>query len=110
MIRRPPRSTLFPYPTLFRSHIDPQCAFALTRDRNRDDTGPSVPLQLVGRAQEQEPRLLFLGTPDELEGHARAGVVTVPIACQSEGALGVYVRSEERRVGKEGRSWWSAYH
>src|SRR5256885_10033160 len=28
MIRRPPRSTLFPYTTLFRSHdfgIDPQC-------------------------------------------------------------------------------------
>src|SRR2546430_8264631 len=23
MIRRPPRSTLFPYTTLFRSHIDP---------------------------------------------------------------------------------------
>jgi xanthine dehydrogenase accessory factor len=40
---------------------------------------------------EGEPRLLFLGTPDELEGHARAGVVTVPIACQSEGALEVYV-------------------
>ena len=38
-----------------------------------------------------EPRLLFLGTPDELEGHARDGVVTVPIACQSEGALEVYV-------------------
>src|SRR5262249_58036367 len=36
-------------------------------------------------------RLLFLGTPDELEGHAREGVVTVPIACQSEGALEVYV-------------------
>ena len=38
-----------------------------------------------------EPKLLFLGTPEELEGHARDGVVTVPIACQSEGALEVYV-------------------
>src|SRR2546429_9234517 len=26
MIRRPPRSTLFPYTTLFRSHLDPQQA------------------------------------------------------------------------------------
>src|SRR2546429_5634380 len=27
MIRRPPRSTLFPYTTLFRSHIpDPECS------------------------------------------------------------------------------------
>jgi xanthine dehydrogenase accessory factor len=38
-----------------------------------------------------EPTLLFLGPPDELEGHARDGVVTVPIACQSEGAMEVYV-------------------
>ncbi len=37
------------------------------------------------------PRLLFLGSPDELEGRQREGVVTVPIACQSEGALEVYV-------------------
>ena len=36
-------------------------------------------------------RLLFLGTPDELAEHQRDGVVTVPIACQSEGALEVYV-------------------
>jgi xanthine dehydrogenase accessory factor len=38
-----------------------------------------------------EPKLLFLGTPEELDEHRRDGVVTVPIACQSEGALEVYV-------------------
>src|SRR3989454_3121329 len=27
MIRRPPRSTLFPYTTLFRSHLQPPAAF-----------------------------------------------------------------------------------
>src|SRR2546425_8823332 len=33
MIRRPPRSTLFPYTTLFRSLVDQLAAFArLTRD------------------------------------------------------------------------------
>jgi xanthine dehydrogenase accessory factor len=37
------------------------------------------------------PRLMFLGPPEELEGPAREGVVTVPIACQSEGALEVYL-------------------
>ncbi len=36
-------------------------------------------------------RLMFLGPPEELEGHARDGMVSVPIACQSEGALQVYV-------------------
>ena len=35
--------------------------------------------------------LLFLGPPEELAGRARDGVVTVPIACQSEGALEVFV-------------------
>src|SRR5438132_13791125 len=30
MIRRPPRSTLFPYTTLFRSFVDP-CVLAATR-------------------------------------------------------------------------------
>src|SRR5258705_680707 len=29
MIRRPPRSTLFPYTTLFRSHLRPNCDDAL---------------------------------------------------------------------------------
>ena len=37
------------------------------------------------------PELLFLGSPEELDAHRREGVVTVPIACQSEGALEVYV-------------------
>src|SRR2546430_6188092 len=35
MIRRPPRSTLFPYTTLFRSRSDPkEAALAATRCRN----------------------------------------------------------------------------
>src|SRR2546430_7827820 len=33
MIRRPPRSTLFPYTTLFRSVFAPRCAFADQRCR-----------------------------------------------------------------------------
>jgi xanthine dehydrogenase accessory factor len=52
---------------------------------------PTVIREALTALAEGEPRLLFLGTPDELEGHARPGVVTVPIACQSEGALEVYV-------------------
>jgi xanthine dehydrogenase accessory factor len=41
--------------------------------------------------EEGTPRVLFLGTAEELEREGRAGVVRVPIACQSEGALEVYV-------------------
>src|SRR2546422_8516674 len=35
MIRRPPRSTLFPYTTLFRSHLDPGVPVAASRGRVR---------------------------------------------------------------------------
>jgi xanthine dehydrogenase accessory factor len=52
---------------------------------------PTVVREALKALEEGTPRLLFLGSPEELEGHARAGVVTVPIACQSEGALEVYV-------------------
>jgi xanthine dehydrogenase accessory factor len=38
------------------------------------------------------PRLIFLGTPDELESVAvREGISYVPMSCQSEGALEIYI-------------------
>lgn len=37
------------------------------------------------------PQLMYLGPADELDGHRRPGVVTVPIACASEGALEVFM-------------------
>lgn len=37
------------------------------------------------------PRLLFLGTPDDIRELSRPGVVTVPISCTSEGALEVFL-------------------
>jgi xanthine dehydrogenase accessory factor len=52
---------------------------------------PTVVREALAAIEEGEPRLLFLGTPEELEAHHREGVVRVPIACQSEGALEVYV-------------------
>jgi xanthine dehydrogenase accessory factor len=52
---------------------------------------PTVIREALRSIEEGTPRLLFLGTPEELEGHSRDGVVTVPIACQSEGAIEVYV-------------------
>lgn len=52
---------------------------------------PTVVREALKALEEGTPRLLFLGSPEELEGHARDGVVSVPIACQSEGALEVYV-------------------
>lgn len=38
-----------------------------------------------------EARIMYLGPPEELDGHQRPGVVTVPIACASEGSLEVFM-------------------
>src|SRR3712207_7669915 len=51
MIRRPPRSTLFPYTTLFRSVrqnvIQSFCLAALTRDGEAQDAPPEVRRSLL---------------------------------------------------------------
>jgi xanthine dehydrogenase accessory factor len=52
---------------------------------------PTVVREARRALEEGTPRLLFLGPPEELAGHDREGVVTVPIACQSEGAMEVHV-------------------
>jgi xanthine dehydrogenase accessory factor len=38
-----------------------------------------------------EPKLLLLGQPEQFGGSIPEGMVTIPISCQSEGALQVYV-------------------
>src|SRR5688572_31270623 len=52
MIRRPPRSTLFPYTTLFRSHRGPR-RFR-TVDHRVEDRGRAQ--QMGGRASRQDQR------------------------------------------------------
>ena len=52
---------------------------------------PTVIRESLKALDEGTSRLLFLGPPEELAARGRDGVVTVPIACQSEGALEVYV-------------------
>jgi xanthine dehydrogenase accessory factor len=52
---------------------------------------PTVVREAMRVLEKGTPELMFLGPPEELDAHRRDGVVTVPIACQSEGALEVYV-------------------
>src|SRR5580698_1463867 len=40
---------------------------------------------------DQEPKLLLLGTPEQFGAGLPEGMVVVPISCQSEGALQVYI-------------------
>src|SRR2546425_13178181 len=97
MIRRPPRSTLFPYTTLFRSDPSQDFVFqALVPD-----------LQVVVRVE--------LALAVEVDVHVQSlshdsrrahGV----LGHRTDGREARLARSEERRVGKECRSRWSPYH
>src|SRR3712207_9177512 len=109
MIRRPPRSTLFPYTTLFRSHdeifqgatpvlagVDAASTYCylLAAERRRDADTWGVHLL---DAAERGLR------PDHTIADAGRGLRAGQDAAWGE-------RSEERRVGKECRSRWSPYH
>jgi len=52
---------------------------------------PTVVREAKQALQDGRPRLMFLGPADELDGRFREGVVLVPMACESEGALEVYL-------------------
>ena len=94
MIRRPPRSTLFPYTTLFRSAVGTEKG--LVRGEADVPTDPHVLVPAVLAALESD-----------------AGIVGDLIFVVDDGAsdaIVAHVRSEERRVGKECRSRWSPYH
>src|SRR2546422_11303800 len=97
MIRRPPRSTLFPYTTLFRS-----------RDRlTRRLAEVGAELNVLAWTLDGQPALVTLAS-------RRACHLTPKISSNRRTARSqtnaVVTRSEERRVGKECRSRWSPYH
>src|SRR3712207_9342015 len=113
MIRRPPRSTLFPYTTLFRSEV-------VYQDLALADNLDVVENMFLGREELEPTRTL-----DETKMEARArdtlkglSVTTIRSVRQTVAGLSggqrqsvaVAKRSEERRVGKECRSRWSPYH
>src|SRR2546430_13470809 len=57
MIRRPPRSTLFPYTTLFRSDREPsRRAVRLRRPLRRDAPGTGLSSGLLGHARDRLER------------------------------------------------------
>src|SRR2546422_11008145 len=100
MIRRPPRSTLFPYTTLFRSPLvgeRDRLRLRVTRQerlRHRQRRNP-------GDGERAGPRQEF----------APVDAAVAVLVVELEYALvDFHPRSEERRVGKECRSRWSPYH
>src|SRR2546430_14454637 len=100
MIRRPPRSTLFPYTTLFRSLT--YLALARGSRQRVEDAARLVesaggPDRLISDVARRELTLRSLGAERRL-------ALEMAVDERAE------VRSEERRVGKECRSRWSPYH
>src|SRR2546429_7978425 len=114
MIRRPPRSTLFPYTTLFRSRsvrvaYDRDAAVYTSRSHRTELHGQYETLRWSERHGSTPVTL----TPTQ------SLILTVqfsPVAAGSvNGSISIVSnangsRSEERRVGKECRSRWSPYH
>src|SRR3712207_9320430 len=105
MIRRPPRSTLFPYTTLFRSsgkttlalHIiaEAQKAGGLAAFIDAEHAFDPVYAEAIGLDLQN----LYFSQPDNGEQ-----------ALEIADTLVRSGRSEERRVGTECRSRWSPYH
>src|SRR2546430_11063470 len=56
MIRRPPRSTLFPYTTLFRSLVDAAAERHHRNDRQGREHGPLRPGGKPGRCRDDQDR------------------------------------------------------
>src|SRR5256884_8032863 len=104
MIRRPPRSTLFPYTTLFRSvWLRRFCGrFELILEDTLRFT-KSV-LLLVHLCEAVAREVQTGGIMGRLRFGHRRQIKSLRF-CQVSRQ-----RSEERRVGKECRSRWSPYH
>src|SRR2546422_8671626 len=102
MIRRPPRSTLFPYTTLFRSRpgapgLDTECSLLYTSGTTGRPKGCILTnfyyLNAGAWYRDLGGRISFERGRDRILN-----------------PLPLFHRSEERRVGKECRSRWSPYH
>src|SRR3712207_9447766 len=110
MIRRPPRSTLFPYTTLFRSKVE-GVHYAPPLFQGVEDR----PAKQREKDQADEGTELGIPPPSAHDGLEQAhqggeeldhGLHT----SERRGRVDRPIRSEERRVGKKCRSRWSPYH
>src|SRR2546422_11569891 len=102
MIRRPPRSTLFPYTTLFRSRII----------GHRLGGGLPARRRIVQPEGVVEVRAVHGDVVVQPVSPREAVVAITPRIDPNQVARAALDRrrSEERRVGKECRSRWSPYH
>src|SRR3712207_9046265 len=109
MIRRPPRSTLFPYTTLFRSDFDEALWQQLLEEAENSELselkapiiGCDRDLDILNQARINAEQC---GVADKVTFTQKDLSVLSLLDAPADR------RSEERRVGKECRSRWSPYH
>src|SRR3712207_9480007 len=121
MIRRPPRSTLFPYTTLFRSKLTDHhgktvdfrnVILIMTTNAGASDMArEGVGFGNITREGEDEEAIKRMFTPEfrnRLDAVVPFGYLPPEVVARVVDKF--ILRSEERRVGKECRSRWSPYH
>src|SRR5690554_7806464 len=130
MIRRPPRSTLFPYTTLFRSRalillptrelaqqtLKQVALFARYTFIKAELVTGGEDFKIQASRMRRNPDIL-IGTPGRMIEHFEAGNLElgdleVLVLDEADRMLDMgfaedVLRSEERRVGKEWRAVWS---
>src|SRR3712207_9439248 len=110
MIRRPPRSTLFPYTTLFRSNkykliYDESILKSERRCYGVRGSGDSIICERIDCSA--LPNTDFVDVKNKTPNQISFEVI---YTIEGKGYKDSSLRSEERRVGKECRSRWSPYH
>src|SRR2546422_11535901 len=108
MIRRPPRSTLFPYTTLFRSVTGFTSGDVSTTNAsvsNFSGSGAVYTFDVAASGQGGVSVSVAASAAQDGAGNNSSASNTLSWTYDS-----VAPRSEERRVGKEGRARGSAYH
>src|SRR3712207_9326556 len=111
MIRRPPRSTLFPYTTLFRSP-----AHHAAHDDSRGDIGYHAHESHLPVAEDKHEDNADDQHREQHRPHLPALYILLHdgelgnVAHHRDVRAGEETRSEERRVGTECRSRWSPYY
>src|SRR2546422_11604052 len=109
MIRRPPRSTLFPYTTLFRSLVPLSSVARLTPTIGPLTITHLGQLPAVTISFNLQPGVSLSEAVTEVQKAQRELRLPATIVGSFQGTAQAF-RSEERRVGKECRSRWSPYH
>src|SRR5258708_27554538 len=70
MIRRPPRSTLFPYTTLFRSHHAGVCRLSAADRKSGEESAPTLARMVLWRRRQKDRKSTRLNSSHQIISYA----------------------------------------